>query len=135
MVANNFLGRGWKFPIQVDPKSGRIMTSEYEEDIEEAIRIILFTSKGERIMNPDFGSSVMEYIFNLTDDMMIGLLESEIEEAINLWEPRVKDVKSTVDFDKSEPEKLLISISYVVRKTNNPYNKVYPFYMNEGTKL
>lgn len=133
MVSNNFSGQGWKFPIQVDPKSGRIMTSEYDEDIEDAIKIILFTSKGERVMRPDFGSDIFRYIFNVTDAMTIGLLESEIEEAIYLWEPRVKDVKAMVTLDQSEPEKLLITVSYVVKKTNRPFNKVYPFYINERT--
>lgn len=133
-MSSNFLGRGWKFPIQVDPTTGQIMTSEYEEDIEEAIKIILFTSKGERIMRPDFGSTVLEYVFNLTDDMTIGLLESEVEEAIRTWEPRVKDVKATASVNSRNPEQLYISVSYVVRKTNNLFNKVYPFYIHEGTK-
>lgn len=131
-MPSNFLGRGWKFPIQVDPTNGRMMSSEYEEDIEEAIKIILFTSKGERVMRPDFGSTIYEYIFNLTDDMTIGLLESETEEAIQRWEPRVKDVRVRASIANGNPEQLNITVSYVVRKTNNLFNKVYPFYIHEG---
>lgn len=130
----HFLGRGWKFPIQVDQATGRIMTSELEEDIEEAIKIILFTSKGERVMRPDFGSNVMDYVFNLTDDMTLGLLETDIENAIVMWEPRVKDVKAKVVYEEAQPEKLLITVQYVVRETNNLFNKVYPYFLHEGTE-
>lgn len=130
-MAKQFLGRGWKFPIQVDPATGRIKMSEYEEDIEESIRIILSTTKGERVMRPDFGSTVFEYIFNLTDEMTIGLLEKEIEETIRRWEPRVENVRAKVTMDKLSQEKLYVSVTYVVRSTNTEYNKVYPFYLQD----
>lgn len=133
-MPNNFLGRGWKFPIQVDPTNGRIMLSEYEEDIEEAIRIIISTAKGERVMRPEFGSTILEYIFNLTDEMTIGMLQTEIEAAIRKWEPRVEDVRAEIIVDKLNQEKLLVSVSYVVRKTNHKYNKVYPFYFEKIQK-
>ena len=45
-MAKAFLGRGWKFPVGVDPQSGRIAMSEYEQDIHEAIRILLATAPG-----------------------------------------------------------------------------------------
>lgn len=130
-MPKQFLGRGWKFPVQVDETTGRIMMSEYEEDIEESIRIILSTSKGERVMRPDFGSTIFEYIFNLTDEMTIGLLESEIEEAIRTWEPRVENVRAEVRIDQLNQEKLYVSVTYVVRSTNHEYNKVYPFYLHD----
>lgn len=57
--AKDFLGTGWKFPVEVDEITGRIKMSSYEEDIQEAIGIILKTRKGERMMRPDFGCELM----------------------------------------------------------------------------
>ncbi|MFB9329086.1 GPW/gp25 family protein [Paenibacillus aurantiacus] len=132
----SFMGRGWKFPIEVDATTGRIKTSGQEEDIAEAIRIILWTSKGERVMRPDFGCGLREFVFETTDETTLRLLESDIQEAIRVWEPRVHEVEVEVEAmrDAEEPGKLLLNISYVVRTTNNLFNQVFPFYLEEGTK-
>ncbi|GAA3405707.1 GPW/gp25 family protein [Paenibacillus hodogayensis] len=132
-MSNEFLGRGWKFPVQIDKATGRIRMSEYEEDIAEAIRIILGTSPGERVMRPDFGCGMSDFVFGTSDDTTLRLLESSILEAIRAWEPRVGEVDVTAEPDRSNPGKVLIRIRYLVRTTNNLFNQVYPFYLYEGT--
>ena len=133
-MAKAFLGRGWKFPVTIDEATGKIATSEYEEDIKEAIRIILKTSKGERIMHQDFGCSISDYVYESMSATNIGLFESSIREALTAWEPRVQDVVVMAVPDKENSGRLLVSIDYMVRATNNLFNMVYPFYLKEGTK-
>ena len=127
----SFLGVGFKFPIQVDPNTGRMKTSSYEEDITEAIRIILSTRKGERIRNPEFGCGIYDYAFGTMDYTTLSRMQREVERALVLWEPRIEDVSCRLE---TVPEEGLIRIhiGYVVRTTNNPFNMVYPFYVNEG---
>ncbi|MEN6325596.1 MAG: GPW/gp25 family protein [Syntrophomonas sp.] len=129
---NSFMGRGWKFPVEVDQATGRIKMSEGEEDIRESIRIILGTSKGERMMRPEFGCELKDFVFGITDVTTLRLLENKIKDSIMIWEPRVEEVKVNVDLDDKVPGKLNISITYMVRSTNNLFNLVYPFYINEG---
>lgn len=131
-MPKSFLGRGWKFPVQVDPKTGRIKMSEYEEDISEAIRIILSTSRGERLMRPNFGCGAQSFVFGLTDTTTLKLFETEVAQAITAWEPRVSEIEVKIDFDQDTPGRLLINIKYVVRLTNNLFNLVFPFYLSEG---
>lgn len=131
-TAGAFLGRGFKFPVQVDPATGRMMTSAYEEDISEAIYIILMTRKGERVRNPEFGCGIHDFAFGTTDFTTLKEMERSVEEALVLWEPRIRDVDVTVSLDQEAEGKLVIEIAYVVRTTNNPYNLVFPFYLNEG---
>ena len=133
-MSKAFLGRGWKFPVEVDEATGRIKMSEYEEDIAEAIRIIIWTAKGERVMRPDFGSGIERYVFEGTDDMTLRLIESEVAEAVRIWEPRVTDVEVKAERDPQDPEKLLLHVQYEVRTTNNLFNQVYPFYLHEGVQ-
>ncbi|QGQ96641.1 baseplate protein [Paenibacillus psychroresistens] len=133
-MGNAFLGRGWKFPIQVDETTGRIMTSEFEEDIAESIRIIIGTTKGERVMRPNFGSGIQKFLFGLTDSTTINLLKSEVKESIREWEARVGDIEVEAELDRSQSGKLLVTVSYIVRSTNNMHNLVFPFYINEGSK-
>lgn len=130
--AKDFLGRGWKFPVRVDEATGRIKTSDYEEDIAEAIRIIIMTRKGERVMQPEFGCDLHEYVFSGTDYTTITQMENEIKSALINWEPRIIDVNVSVDIDGNNLSSLLINVDYVVRSTNNPYNLVYPYYISEG---
>lgn len=132
-MSEAFLGRGWKFPVQVDVATGRIRMSEFEEDIAESIRIIMGTSKGERVMRPDFGCGVQDFVFGQTDETTLRLLEANIKEALRVWEPRIHEVEVVADPDRTDPGKLHIRISYVVRTTNNLYNQVYPFYIHEGS--
>ncbi|TLS53972.1 GPW/gp25 family protein [Paenibacillus antri] len=131
-MSKAFLGKGWKFPIEVDEATGRIKMSEHEDDIQESIRVIIWTSRGERIMRPTFGSGIERFLFESTDDMTLRLIESELEEAVRVWEPRVHNVEVKVVRDAREAEKLLIHVQYEVRTTNNLFNQVYPFYLHEG---
>ncbi|NHN32417.1 GPW/gp25 family protein [Paenibacillus agricola] len=133
-MSEDFLGRGWKFPIQVDKATGRIMMSEYEGDIIEAIRIILGTSLGERTMRPDFGCDVQRFVFGETDATTLMMLGSNVKEAIQIWEPRVHEVEVQALVDSQENGKVNIRIQYMVRSTNNLFNQVYPFYIHEGSK-
>ena len=130
--SHDFLGLGWKFPPQVDATTGRIQTVSYEEDIAEAIRIILFTRKGERPMRPEFGSTIYNYLFSTMDYTTVKRMERELLEAIIRWEPRVVEPEVSVDTGEMESGLLKIEVRYIVRTTNNPYNLVFPYYMNEG---
>ncbi len=129
-----FLGKGWKFPVQVDATTGRIRLAEGEEDIQESIRIIIRTAKGERLMRPDFGCGLQDFVFGTMDETSLRLIGSEVQDAIRIWEPRVKDVEVEVKQDRQHNGRVLLHVSYAVRTTNNLFNQVFPFYLEEGTK-
>ncbi|WP_339207681.1 GPW/gp25 family protein [Paenibacillus sp. FSL K6-3182] len=133
-MSASFLGKGWKFPVQVDATTGRIRMAEGEDDIEESIRIIIRTSKGERLMRPDFGCGLRDFVFGTTDETSLRLIASDVQEAIRIWEPRVKDVEVEVKSDRQNNGRVLMSVSYAVRSTNNLFNQVFPFYLEEGSK-
>ncbi|MFC4808118.1 GPW/gp25 family protein [Paenibacillus sp. GCM10023250] len=132
-MANDFLGVGWRFPVIVNGSSGAIAMSSHEQDIEQAICIILFTVKGERVMRPDFGCGIHDYVFASLNTATIGLMESSVRDALARWEPRISVTNVTVSRDPAEISlgKLLIDLQYVVRATNQPGNLVFPFYLSE----
>lgn len=130
-MAKEFLGRGWKFPVNVDT-DGQFAMSEYELDIREAIWIILSTAQGERAMRPDFGCGIHDFVFASINTANLTLIESSVREALTLWEPRIEVMNVKASTEKIDEGKLLISIDYKVRTTNNQFNLVYPFYLTEG---
>lgn len=120
--------------MQVDSTTGRIRMAEGEVDIEESIRIIIRTSKGERLMRPDFGCGLRDFVFGTTDETSMRLISSDVQEAIRIWEPRVKDIEVESKPDPLNNGRVLLSVSYTVRSTNNLFNQVFPFYLEEGAK-
>jgi phage baseplate assembly protein W len=130
-VTKEFLGIGWKFPVMVNGDA-KIAMSTYEQDIREAIWIILGTAKGERAMRPDFGCGVHEMVFAPINKATVTLVEDSVREALTLWEPRIELIKVEALTDQADVGMLQVSIDYKVRVTNNRFNLVFPFYLKEG---
>ena len=127
-----FLGVGWAFPPCVTP-DGKIALAEFEEDIRQAIRIILGTNPGERVMRPDFGAGLSEFVFEPVNATTLNLVKTRVQESLIAWEPRIDVLSVDVTSDATEHNKLLIDVSYRVRATNSQFNLVYPFYLQEGS--
>jgi len=126
----DFLGSGWSFPIRID-KQGEIALVSREEDIRQAILVILGTSPGERVMRTDFGAGLKALVFEPINTATKALVKHRVEEALLLWEPRIDSVEVTMA-DERSLGRLLIDIRYRVRATNTFFNLVYPFYLLEG---
>ncbi|MCP4217591.1 MAG: GPW/gp25 family protein [bacterium] len=130
-MAKEFLGVGWKYPVNVD-RNNKIAVSRYEEDIKEAIGIILGTAKGERAMRPDFGCGIHDLVFAPINTTTVNQVKISVQEALTIWEPRIELDEVKVSTDKANVGMLPVSIDYRVRTTNNRFNLVYPFYLKEG---
>ena len=128
--AKAFLGRGWAFPV--GPATGDVAMAEHEEDIRQAIQIILGTAPGERAMRPDFGCGLRDLAFEPLNTTTMALARHRAEEALITWEPRIDLAEIIVTPDPGQAGRLLIDIRYRVRATNTFYNLVYPFYLQEG---
>lgn len=127
-----FLGKGLAFPVAPEPATGRLRERSGEEDIREAVGIILGTRKGERVMRPEFGCRIHEYVFGTMDYDTLRQMEGAVTEALILWEPRIEEIQVRADPDSDRDGTVLLTVAYRVRSTNNQYNLVFPFYMSEG---
>jgi len=130
-MSKEFLGVGWKFPIQLD-NNGKFAFSQHEEDIKEAILIILKTEPGERVMEPEFGCGIYEYVFSTINISNLMLMEESVKKALLIYEPRIEVSQVKASPDYQENGLILISIDYTVSSTNERQNLVYPFYLKEG---
>ncbi|MEA3037497.1 MAG: uncharacterized protein QOE79_10 [Sphingomonadales bacterium] len=131
-TGTEFMGRGWAYPFRVEPATGRIATVADEEDIEQSIRIILGTAKGERVMRPDFGCGIHNLVHGAIDMATIAQIKRDVTEALRLYEARIDVLAVAVDATSLISGKLQVEISYRVRQTNQPGNCVFPFYFKEG---
>jgi phage baseplate assembly protein W len=127
----NFLGSGWKFPPRLDNR-GRIELVHQEDDVEEAIRMILLTRKGERPMRPEFGCEIHDLVFAPNDAATAGLARRFVTESLKRWEPRIRVLNVHTAPDRQNRERLMINIDYEVIVTQDRRNLVFPFYVIPG---
>lgn len=126
-----FLGRGWAFPL-ARAADGEVALVEYEDDVHEAVRIIIATDPGERVMRPDFGAGLRSLVFEPLTTTTRALVKHRVEVAIVRWEPRVDVIDVRVRLQPGADAAVLVEVDYRVRATNTFYNLVYPFYLLEG---
>ncbi len=124
-----FLGRGWAFPVGVGA-DGSTALAEYEDDVAQAIRIVIGTEKGERVMRPDFGAGLRAMLFEPLRTTTLALIRLRVEEALVTWEPRIDNVSVKVSAVPPDGQ-VTIAVRYRVRLTNTFYNLVYPFLAQE----
>ena len=124
-----FLGVGWKFPLQVTP-AGSIALSRYEQSVEEAVYSILSTSKGERVML-DFGAGIHDMVFSPNNTGTVSMVVRQVREALVRWEPRIDVLDVSAETSAEQPNLLLIRVSYRIRANHALGNLVFPFFINE----
>ena len=129
-MAADLIGTGWKFPIKVNATGG-LSYSRGPERIQDAIWIVLSTSLGERVMRPQFGAGVDDFVFDPNSSVVRMQLAAAVREALVKWEPRIEVTGVSAD-EGSERSLVLISIDYRLRSTNEVFNLVYPLYLQEG---
>ncbi|MGZ4117646.1 MAG: GPW/gp25 family protein, partial [Bacteroidia bacterium] len=129
-----FLGRGWSFPPNFVKGGNAVDMLEAELDIQSSLGIILSTTVGERIMQPDFGCNLEKLIFEPLDTTFSTYITQLIRNAILYFEPRVTldDVAYNADDLNGKVD---ITISFTINGTNTRSNIVFPFYLNEGTDV
>ena len=90
--------------FKYNPLSGDLIALSNENAIARAVRNIVLTSPGEKLFDPDFGSSVSEILFENVDDITAVSIQDEIRNCLNNYEPRVDLVNVDVNpnFDENQ---------------------------------
>jgi uncharacterized protein len=128
VVSDEFIGSGWAFPVRTD-SVGRIALVSGEQEIEESIRLILGTARGDRPMRPEFGCGIQDYVFAPANAETIGSIARDVRQSLARWEPRIDVQEVEILADPDKPSRMRISVSYEIRRTNDPRNLVFPFYV------
>ena len=90
--------------FKFNPLSGDLIALKNENAIARAVRNIVLTSPGEKLFNPEFGSSVSEILFENVDDITAISIQDEISSSLKNYEPRVELINVDVDpnFDQNQ---------------------------------
>ena len=90
--------------FKFNPLSGDLIDLKNENAIARAVRNIVLTSPGEKLFNPEFGSSISEILFENVDDITAISIQDEISSSLKNYEPRVELINVDVDpnFDQNQ---------------------------------
>jgi phage baseplate assembly protein W len=106
-----------KFNYQFS-NNGRTAEADYYAHIREMIEQVLFTSPGERVNRPDFGSGLLQLVFQPLSSELVTTTQYLVQGALNQWLGDLIEV-SAVEVTR-EDAMLQVTVAYTVLKTQQP---------------
>jgi phage baseplate assembly protein W len=103
------------FPFHFDSR-GRTATTDYDDHIRDRIEQLLFTSPGERVNRPDFGSGLLQLVFAPNSPELASALQFTVQAALQRWLGDLIEVQALEV--TSQDATLSVDLKYVVRRTN-----------------
>jgi uncharacterized protein len=131
----SFLGTGWSFPPEFVQRTGEVLMTSNEEDVELSLKILFGTALGERFLVPTYGLDMHEMLFEPMSTTTKTYLEDRIRTAVLINEPRISLLSLGLDTSAQNEGKILIVVEYELRSTNSRYNLVYPFYTSDSNEV
>lgn len=116
MALTQRFGIRYPFTLENDDELYMDLNTSKEESLRSRLLHVIFTPKGQRLRNPDFGTDLIKYIHEPADDTTFERLRSDITQQVYKYVPDVsfKDI-SIYDDEKSENGKIVI-IHYTIKK-------------------
>lgn len=91
---NKITARRWYTDIDLNitphPSSGDLVLKKDNDAVKRSLRNIMLTNNFERPFKPNFGANLRGLLFELADDLTKFEIRSQIIEAVENFEPRVK---------------------------------------------
>lgn len=102
------------FPETFSASSKKVQLSTSYQSINECLSLLLTSAKGELLGDPQYGTRLMQYIFNYSDEILYELIRSEIVQAVRTYEKRIDLTESDV-IVIDEGDKVSITLNYYVK--------------------
>ena len=98
-----------------------------ETTLEQAghnIKNLLLTAKGERVMQPDFGSGLRELLFEQYTEDLTDRIKEEIQEAMSTWLPYIDISNVNISQDETKPNQMKVDIDFSLNYEPNRFNTI-----------
>lgn len=110
------------FPYAID-SSGRTAHAGLADHVRQMMAQILFTTPGERVNRPDFGSGVMQAVFAGNSDLLAGTIETATQAALQRWLDHLIDV-DTVRVENQDAT-LTVHVAYTLKALGEPRSDTF----------
>lgn len=111
---------GIKYPFTSNNEDGTYidLNDTYAEGIKSQVLHVIFTPKGQRLRDPDFGTDIIKYIFSPSDSLTLNGLKNEISKQITKYVPFVEFRDITIYKDDEENGNIIVIVEYGITKGN-----------------
>jgi len=99
-----------KLPLVKDPVDGFLLTKSYREAIKQNFKMLMLTSPGERMMEPDFGVGLRRFLFEPFDSFVFDDIEEKIYEQVQEYMPFIEIVNIVFNDPQTEEYENLLGI-------------------------
>ncbi len=110
------------YPYNIDGRGRTAQTTE-EAWVRGLIEQVLFTSPGERVMRPDFGSGVMQLVFAPNSPELAAATQMLIQSALQQWLDDIIVVESVTA--ESEESTLRVTVQYLIRRSQSRQSQTF----------
>jgi len=100
------------FPLGALDENSGLNWAKEEQSIREVIWNILLTRPGERLMRPEFGAGLDQFIHMPNNETTRRLIADVAEKAIKRWEPRITLLDVSVSTNVEQLNVLVLSVHY-----------------------
>jgi phage baseplate assembly protein W len=116
MPAKQKYGITYPFTSNNDEKLYLDLNNTYADGVKSQLLHVILTPKGQRLRNPDFGTNLMQYVFNPSDATTFENIKSEITRQVSKYVPSVEFRDISIYKDEGEEGSIVIMIEYGVKK-------------------
>lgn len=111
---------GIKYPFTSDNKEGTYidLNDTYADGIKSQVLHVIFTPKGQKLRDPDFGTDLIKYLFNPSDSETFNSIKSEISSQISKYIPLVMFRDISIYSNEDESNSIIVIVEYGVKKGN-----------------
>ena len=111
---------GIKYPFTTDNDDGTYidLNKTYGEGIQSQVLHVIFTPKGQKLRDPDFGTDLIKYIFSQSDSSTCGSIKGEISSQIAKYVPEVEFRDISIYNSEGDDNSIVVMVEYGVKQGN-----------------
>lgn len=107
-----------KLPLQLDTSDGYGLNKTYAEMVGQNLKMLILTSPGERIMDPEFGVGIRNYLFEMNTSITYEEIDAKITQQVNKYMPFL-DVRTVIlgpdDVESGNPNLVRVQVEYLIK--------------------
>jgi phage baseplate assembly protein W len=111
---------GIKYPFTTDNDDGTYidLNKTFADGIQSQVLHVIFTPKGQKLRDPEFGTDLIKYIFSPKDSFTFGDIKNEISSQISKYVPSVEFREISVYNDENDEHGIVVIVEYGVKNGN-----------------
>ena len=115
---------GIKYPFLVDDETGYYVAANktVAEKVRSQLMHIVFTPKGQRIRNPEFGTDLIKFIFDQNDGMTWESVKAEVSESVSRWATNINLRDIQIVQSEEDDSQIFVRLDYSVTEGNKTTN-------------